>query len=114
MADTDGMSPAEFGIAFKRFVDAMNAEAAKETSPLLERLREHLGGDPGRIPIVTEDFDNYEHPNVQVALDRVLSTGGGSQSRCFILAIGLSPACRRYSVVGCRWCVQVPQPKLRR
>jgi hypothetical protein len=76
MADTDGVSPAEFGIAFKRFVDAMNAEAAKETSPLLERLREHLGGDPGRIPIVTEDFDNYEHPNVQVALDRVLSTGG--------------------------------------
>ncbi|HUG06369.1 MAG TPA: hypothetical protein VMQ78_07500, partial [Candidatus Limnocylindria bacterium] len=69
MADTDGITPAEFGTAFKRFVDAMNAEAAKEASPLLERLRGHLGGDPGRMPIVSEDFDNYEHPNVQVALD---------------------------------------------
>jgi hypothetical protein len=78
MADHDGITPAEFGTAFKRFVDAMNAEAAKETSPLLERLRQHLGGDPGRIPIVTEDFDNYEHPNVQVALDKVLSSGGRS------------------------------------
>jgi len=76
MADKDSITPAEFGTAFKRFVDAMNAEAAKETSPLLERLRAHLGGDPGRIPIVTEDFDNYEHPNVQVALDKVLSSGG--------------------------------------
>lgn len=78
MADNDGITPAEFGTAFKRFVDAMNAEAAKETSPLIERLRQHLGGDPGRIPIVTEDFDNYEHPNVQVALDKVLSSGGRS------------------------------------
>ncbi len=41
-------------------------------------LRQHLGGDPGRIPIVTEDFDNYEHPNVQVALDKVLSSGDRS------------------------------------
>jgi hypothetical protein len=72
----DGITPAEFGTAFKRFVDAMNAEAAKETSPLIERLREHLGGDPGRMPIVSEDFDNYEHPNVQVALDKVLYSGG--------------------------------------
>src|ERR1700716_3601709 len=78
MADTDGITPAEFGTAFKRFVDAMNAEAAKETSPLLERLREHLGGDPGRMPIVSEDFDNYEHPNVQVALDKVLYSDGRS------------------------------------
>jgi hypothetical protein len=76
MTESDGITPAEFGAAFKRFVDAMNAEAAKETSPLVERLREHLGGDPGRMPIVSEDFDNYEHPNVQVALDKVLYSVG--------------------------------------
>ncbi|HEV8228354.1 MAG TPA: ATP-binding protein [Candidatus Limnocylindria bacterium] len=72
----DDIPTAAFASAFKRFVDAMNAEAAKETSPLLERLRAHLGGDPGRMPIVTEDFDNYEHPNVQVALDKVLYSDG--------------------------------------
>ena len=78
MTESDSVTPAEFGAAFKRFIDAMNAEAAKETNPLIDRLRAHLGGEPGRIPIVTEDFDNYEHPNVQVALDKVLSSGGRS------------------------------------
>ena len=76
MTDTDGKTTQEFATSFKRFIDAMNMEAAKETSPLLERLREHLGGDPGRMPIVTEDFDNFEHPNVQMALDTVLSSDG--------------------------------------
>jgi len=74
--DPDGKSTQEFASSFKRFIDAMNAEAAKETSPLLERLRAHLGGEPGRIPIVSEDFDNYEHPNVQVALEKVLYSNG--------------------------------------
>jgi hypothetical protein len=73
---SDGKTTQEFASSFKRFIDAMNAEAAKETSPLIERLRQHLGGDPGRMPIVSEDFDNYEHPNVQVALDKVLYSGG--------------------------------------
>jgi hypothetical protein len=76
MSDTDAVSADSFAAAFKRFVDSMNAQAAKETNPLIERLHAHLGGDPGRIPIVTEDFDNYEHPNVQVALDKVLYTNG--------------------------------------
>ena len=76
MSDPDGTSTQEFASSFKRFIDAMNAEAAKETSPLLERLRAHLGGEPGRVPIVSEDFDNYEHPNVQVALDKVLYSDG--------------------------------------
>jgi hypothetical protein len=76
MTDPNGESTREFASSFKRFIDAMNAEAAKEASPLLERLRAHLGGDPGRMPIVSEDFDNYEHPNVQVALDKVLYSEG--------------------------------------
>jgi hypothetical protein len=74
MPKADGSK--SFASAFKTFIDAMNAEAAKETNPLIERLRAHLGSDPGRMPIVTEDFDNYEHPNVQVALDKVLYSNG--------------------------------------
>jgi hypothetical protein len=66
------LSPRAFAAAFRQFVDSMNAEAAKETSPLIDRLREYLGDDPGRAPIVTEEFESYEHPNVQVALDAVL------------------------------------------
>jgi len=62
-----------FAAAFKQFIDAMNAEAAKEPSPLFERLREYLGTDPTKAQVVAEEFDNWEHPNIQVALDAVLS-----------------------------------------
>ena len=86
MSDTDRITPSEFSSAFRRFLDAMNAEAAKETSPLLDRLRTHLGGEPGRMPIITEDFDSYEHPNVQVALDRVLFSNGRSSDLVGIAA----------------------------
>ena len=65
-----------FALAFKQFVDAMNAEAAKETTPLFDRLREYLGPEPAKAPVVAEEFDNWEHPNVQVALDAVLGKPG--------------------------------------
>src|SRR5437762_14142163 len=82
----EGEDPRSFASAFKRFIDAMNAEAAKETNPLIERLREHLGSDPARMPIVTEGFDNYEHRNVQVALDQGLYASGRTADRVGISA----------------------------
>jgi hypothetical protein len=91
MPENDGITPAQFSSAFRRFLDAMNAEAAKETSPLLDRLRTHLGGEPGRIPIITEDFDSYEHPNVQVALDKVLYSEGRSAD-----LVGISAQNKRF------------------
>ena len=94
MPDNNGQSTEstrEFASSFKRFIDAMNAEAAKETSPLLDRLRTHLGGEPGRIPIITEDFDSYEHPNVQVALDKVLFSDGRTSE-----LVGISAQNKRF------------------
>ena len=91
MTDPNGESTREFASSFKRFIDAMNAEAAKETSPLLDRLRTHLGGEPGRIPIITEDFDSYEHPNVQVALDKVLFSDGRTSE-----LVGISAQNKRF------------------
>lgn len=67
---------AAFGAAFKKFVDNMNAEAAKETNPLVERLKGYLGDEPSHVPIVAEEWESYEHPNVQVALDAVLARKG--------------------------------------
>jgi len=68
----DAPRSASFAVAFKQFIDATNAEAAKETTPLFDRLREYLGAEPAKAPVVTEEFDNWDHPNVQVALDAVL------------------------------------------
>jgi hypothetical protein len=66
---TDDISPARFGAAFKAFMDAVVAAAEPPLSPLLERIRAHLGTDPTRLPVVAEEFDSFEHPNLQVALD---------------------------------------------
>ncbi len=72
MAD-DELSPARFGTAFKAFLDAMVAQAKPPVSPLLQRIQGHLGADPNQLPVITEEFDAFEHPNVQVALDSYLS-----------------------------------------
>src|SRR5262249_37643832 len=68
MRESD-LSPARFGASFKEFMDAVLAAASPPTSPLLDRIRAHLGADAGQLPVIAEEFDPYEQPNVQVALD---------------------------------------------
>jgi hypothetical protein len=76
MSDQD-FSPANFGQAFKSFMDAMVAQATTgQTSPLLDRLQTHVGTDPTQLPVISEEFDPFEQPNVQVALDDYLQRDG--------------------------------------
>lgn len=76
MSDEE-FSPTRFGTAFKAFMDAMVAQAtAGLSSPLLERIRVHVGVEPTRLPVIAEEFDTFEHPNVQVALDDYLGRPG--------------------------------------
>jgi hypothetical protein len=70
------LSPERFGSAFKAFVHAVDPAASTPASPLLERIRAHLGTDPAQLPVVGEEFDSFEHPNVQVARDDYLSHPG--------------------------------------
>ncbi|MFN8513085.1 MAG: AAA family ATPase [Thermomicrobiales bacterium] len=94
MADHD-LSPAQFGTAFKAFMDAVVAAASPPTSPLLERLRAHLGTDPTQLPVVSEEFDVFEHPNVQVALDTYLEVPGRRAE-----IVGVAADNKRFMVFG--------------
>ena len=67
----------EFARDFKRLIDALNAGSFAEQTPLMKRLTTHLGGDPTTMPIVAEEYESYEHPNVQVGLDVLLGPKGG-------------------------------------
>jgi hypothetical protein len=69
------LSPERFGAAFKTFLDTVVASAGPPASPLLERIRAHLGTGPAQLPVVAEEFDSFAHPNVQVALDAYLAGG---------------------------------------
>ena len=96
MADDD-LTPARFGTAFKAFMEAVVAAAAPPSSPLLERMQAHLGGDPARLPVIAEEYDSFDHPNVQAALDVYLAgpgrradlVGVGADNKRF-MAFGLS------------------------
>lgn len=67
----------DFAKAFKRFIDALNAGTFSEQTPLMKRLEAHLGGSPATMPIVMAEFETYEHPNVQVALESLFAPGTG-------------------------------------
>ena len=75
-ADRADLSPARFGAAFKAFMDVVVAAAAPPASPLLDRVRAHLGADPSTLAVLAEEFDRFEHPNVQVALEAALADTG--------------------------------------
>jgi hypothetical protein len=88
------LDPVAFGAAFKTFVDNMNATAAKETTALIERLKGYLGDEPGKVPIVAEEFESYEHPNAQVALDAVMKR---SDRRTEL--VGIAAANKRWGAI---------------
>src|SRR5688500_3831004 len=89
------LSPARFGAAFKAFMDAVLEEAVPAGGALLERLQTHLGGDVSQVPIVTEEFDAFEHPNLQVALDACLG-GDGRKAEL----VGVAAEHKRYMAFG--------------
>src|ERR671916_447291 len=67
----------DFAARFRAFLAAME-QFVPEPPPsrLLQRLTEHLGAAPAGMPVVSEQFLAYEHPNVQAALDAYTARPG--------------------------------------
>lgn len=87
--------PAVFAATFRRFMDVMNAQADPGGNPFLERISAHLGSDPNRLPVVVEEFDRFEHPNVQTALDRFTAQDGIESD-----LVGIAAENKRWGMVG--------------
>jgi hypothetical protein len=94
MADPS-LSPAQFGAAFKAFMEAVVQAAAPPDSPLLDRIRDHLGADPTTLAVVAEEFDPFDHPNVQVALEAYLAIDGRTAD-----LVGVAAEHKHYMSVG--------------
>jgi cell division protease FtsH len=69
MVDEEGQSLGEFGASFKGFLDQMAAQAPAEEPIFLTRLRAHFSAEPTTFPIVGEEFESSDYPNVQRALE---------------------------------------------
>src|SRR2546430_8639381 len=89
------LTAAEFGRACKAFMEAMLAAAVPRRSPLQERIAAHLGADAAQLPVVTEELDDFEHPNLQVALDAYAAQPGRS-----VELVGLGLENRRFMAFG--------------
>ena len=94
MTESD-LSPARFGNAFRAFMEAVLHEAKPPGTLLRDRLRAHLDVDPTRLAVTAEEFDPFEHPNVQVALDEYLTDAGRRAE-----LIGVSAPQKRYMEFG--------------
>jgi hypothetical protein len=57
-------------------METVIGQAAPRRGGLGERIAAHLGVNPAELPVTSEEFDPYEQPNIQVALDDYLAGPG--------------------------------------
>ncbi len=72
MADDQGLSPKDFGHLFKGFLEQAVEGAPSKTPYFLERLRQHFGQEPSKLPTLREAVEKPDHPNLQLAIDAYL------------------------------------------
>ena len=65
-------SVGEFGALWAEFMRAMMEAAERPGAPLLDKLRSHLGVEPGELPVTTASFSVADRPNLQLAFDVVM------------------------------------------
>jgi hypothetical protein len=93
--DDAELPPDRLASVFAGFVRQVAAAAAEQSSPLLTRLHAHLGVDLARQPVIVEQFDTFEQPNLQVALDAYAAGDGRS-----VALVGVSMENKRFMAVG--------------
>jgi len=92
----DDQIPTErLGSVFAAFIQQIAAAASSESGPLLDKITNHLGTDPAQLPVTLEQFDTFEQPNLQVAMDAYLKQDGRSAE-----LVGVSMQNKRYMAIG--------------
>lgn len=94
MADQE-IPPSRFASVFADFIQQVAARARPEDSRLLDRITHHLGTNPAALPVTTEQYDTFEAPNLQRALDAYLEAEGRSAE-----LVGVSVANKRFMAAG--------------
>lgn len=72
MASQEPVDTKQFLSSFKGFMDQAVAQAPKQEPAFVALLRNHFGVDPTNLPIVAEQLEKSEHPNLHLAVTRIL------------------------------------------
>jgi hypothetical protein len=75
----EGITPEQLAGTLRDLLEWARAHAPAEESPLRRRIAEHLGSDPGEMPVVSRSFSAWERANLQVALDAYLAANRREQ-----------------------------------
>lgn len=68
-----------FAETFQDFLElVVHPSRSRASEPLAERVEQFLGADPLALPVVSESFELYQHPTVQLAVDAILGRDGVS------------------------------------
>ena len=78
MASQEPVDTKQFLTSFKGFMDHAVAQAPTQEPAFVLLLRNHFEVDPKNLPIVSEQFEKSEHPNLHLALTRILEQDGWS------------------------------------
>jgi hypothetical protein len=82
------LTPGDFGASFKGFLDQIVSEAPPKEDPIFYRhIAEHFGEDPSKLPIITETFSEYEHPDFHLSLEHYANDKGRT---CKLLGVVVS------------------------
>ncbi len=68
----------DLAAALKGLLERAVTDAPFEDAVFTRRLRAHFGADPMSLPIVAEEFEPAEQPNLQLAVDAYLAAEGRS------------------------------------
>jgi hypothetical protein len=72
------ISVTDFGASFKGFLEQMASQGPAQEPVFVRRFREHFGQEPTTLPVVSEAFETYDHPNVHLAIEDHLAQPGRS------------------------------------
>ncbi len=76
------LSAEEFGEAWLAFLRQAVSGLPAVDPPLLVRVREHLGTEPGALPVIAEHLPVWEHVNLQRGMDAWLAQQGRGAELC--------------------------------
>lgn len=86
MSMQDPINTQEFLTSFKGFMDQAVMQAPTQEPPFVPLLRAHFGVEPEELPIVAEQFEKSEHPNLHVAITNLLEREGWSSELLGVVA----------------------------
>jgi hypothetical protein len=91
--DMSSLSVNDFGASFKKFLEQVTTSAPTEEPFFKSQLRTHFAADPQTLPIISQQFEKSDHPNLQLAIDDYLAQAG-----CTVQLLGVTTAYEQMGV----------------